>query len=157
MVNFDLSFILAQFIAYLAYTTALAGALQVAINTIKPIALTPLKARYGDKIYLMVMYVFRIALTIVGYFTFWGGVEATRALLPSLSSSIPDFGIFIVTILLIVLGEEFIHALTDRAYASKKAVDSLNTGVTTTTTTTASPNAKSFNISNEALRSELLG
>ena len=123
--TFDIGNILAQGLAYLLFVSGLAGALQVGINQLKPQFLEPLKERLSESTYLGTIYAFRFVLTLIGYFTIWGGSEATRALLPSLPTSVPDIGLAFVTILLVVLGQEVIHALMDKLYAFKDAVYSL--------------------------------
>lgn len=124
--TFDIGSILGQAIAYLLFVSGLAGAIQVAINQLKPQFLEPLKERLTESTYLGTMYAFRFVLTLIGYFAVWGGSEATRSLLPSLPSGVPDAGLAFVTILLIVLGQEVIHALMDKLYAFKDAVYSLS-------------------------------
>lgn len=130
---FDLQAVLASGIAFLLYTLTLAGAVQIAINQVKPLFLDPVKNRNEaptdgtpDNVYLVYLYFFRAALTSVAYFYLWGGVAATRAVVPLLPAFVPDPGIAIVTIALVVLGEEIIHPLLDRLYALRDAAKLLS-------------------------------
>lgn len=108
--------IFAQIFAYFTVLLALAGALQTAINTLKPQVFEPIKARVDANTYLVIMYAFRLLLTIFAFVFLWGGVGAVRSYVPFLPASVPDFGLSIFTIFLIVLGQEFIHAGMDRLY-----------------------------------------
>lgn len=121
--TFDLQLVLATGIAYLLYTLTLAGAVQVAINQLKPLFLDPVKNRKDaptgdvpDNVYLVYLYVFRAGLTTIAYLYLWGGVAATRAVVPLLPAVVPDLGIAAVTIAFVVLGEEIIHPLLDKLY-----------------------------------------
>lgn len=121
--TFDLQAALAGLIVFLLYVGSLAGALQLAINQLKPLFLDPIKNRKDaptgdtpDNVYLVYLYVFRTGLTSLAYFYLWGGIAATRAAAPFLPAFIPDPGIAIGTIALVVLGEEIIHPLLERAY-----------------------------------------
>jgi hypothetical protein len=123
----ELSLILGQVILYFTYVAALAGALQTSINLIKPVVLTPIKEKYGKEIYVLVIYVFRLLLTIVGFYFVWGGVQTARDVIPLLPTSIPDVGVAFVTIFLVVLGQEVIHPIIERLYLFQKAVNNLGT------------------------------
>lgn len=125
--SFDLQLVLAAGIAYLLYTITLAAAVQTGINQLKPLFLDPVKNRKDaptdgpDNVYLVYIYAFRATLTTLAYFYLWGGVVATRAVIPLLPAFVPDPGIAIVTIAFVVLGEEIIHPLLDRLYALRDA------------------------------------
>lgn len=108
--------ILSQFIAFLTWAGMLAGAVQLAINQLKPYILTPLKDRLSEEAWLASIYALRTLITIIGFFSLWGGVDAARDQLPIIASNIPDVGIAIVSILIIVLGQEVIHVFIDRLY-----------------------------------------
>ena len=114
--TFDLQLVIAIVIAYLLYCVVLASGVQVAINQVKPLFLDPIKAKLTDTQYLVVLYIFRAIITGLAYVYLWGGVEATRATLNGFASSVPDAGIAIVTIAFVVLGEEVLHPLIERAY-----------------------------------------
>lgn len=124
----ELNEVLSQAVAYLLYVLALAGVVQVAINTIKPQFITPIKERLEasgeERWYLFVFYLFRIAVTAFGFFGVWGGVAAARELLPA-AHFISDLGLGIGTVFLVVLGEEVIHPLLDRLYTIIDAVELL--------------------------------
>lgn len=120
--------IVAISIAYLLYTLTLAGAVQVAIESMKPVFITPIR-EYLDtvgksQLYLPLFYTFRLLLTSIGFFSVWGGVPAVKAVL-DIELLVPDYGIAIVTILFVVLGEEVIHPLLDKLYSLKDAVEML--------------------------------
>jgi len=146
----DLQAVIAIGIAYLLYCLALAGGIQTAINQIKPLFLEPIKNKLvevdpltADTRYLIVMYVFRGLITTVAYFYLGGGLNSTRAVLNGVAGSIPDVGVAIGTIALVVLGEEVLHPLIDRLYILKKiAADmgEINVTVPTSTETDTSVN-----------------
>jgi hypothetical protein len=121
----ELQTMIALAIAYLLYCLTLAGAVQVAINQVKPLFLEPIKERVTERQYLIVIYVFRAIITAAAYFWLWGGIAATRAVLGGMPASIPDAGVAIVTIALVVLGEEIIHPLVSRLYVLKDTVGEL--------------------------------
>lgn len=136
----DLENVLAIFIVYLGYVLSLAGLIQIGINQLKPLFLEPIKNRLvvpenpnGEQQYLIVIYVFRTVVTAAAYFGLWGGVEATRAI--GLPVFIPDYGVAIATIGLVVLGEEVIHPVIERFYVlrdlAKQLRDTRPTGPTT--------------------------
>lgn len=142
----DLQSLFAQAIAYLGSLLVFAGAVQLAINQLKPLFLDYLKAKLDATQYLITFYVFRAVVTIVGFIYLWGGVATVKATLPSLPATIPDIGLAVVSIALIILGEEIIHPIMDRIYALRDAAKllevlpiALPTGGTTTTTTTTTP------------------
>lgn len=129
----DLESVLAIFIVYLGYVLSLAGLIQIGINQLKPLFLEPIKERVTEQQYLIVIYVFRTVVTAAAYFGLWGGVEATRAI--GLPVFIPDYGVAIATIGLVVLGEEVIHPVIERFYVlrdlAKQLRDTRPTGPTT--------------------------
>lgn len=149
----DLQAVIAIAIAYLLYTLALAAGVQTAINQIKPLFLDPIKAKLtemdattADSRYLIVIYVFRAIITALAYLYLWGGVNATRAILGSFGGSIPDAGIAIGTIALVVLGEEVIHPLVDKLYVLRdtaKLLGEINVTVPTSTVTDTSVSVES--------------
>ena len=127
--DLTLDFVVAQGITFLLYVSALAGIVQTVINTLKPQFITPIKERLeaegrGDW-YLFVFYLFRIAVTAIGFFTVWGGVEAVRELMPALEF-LPDIGLGLGVIILTVLGQEVIHPLLDRLYILRDAASLLD-------------------------------
>lgn len=129
----DLQLVIAGFIVYLLYVLSLAGIMQLAINQLKPVFLTPVKNRIAEDptnmktgeisegLYLLWLYTFRTGLSAIAYFYFWGGIAATRATAPFLPAFIPDPGIAIGTIALVVLGEEVIHPILERVYILRDA------------------------------------
>lgn len=149
--SIDLQNLFAQAIAYLGSLLVFAGAVQLAINQLKPLFLDYLKEKLSEQQYEITFYVFRAVVTIVGFIYVWGGVATVKATLPSLPATIPDLGIAAVSIALIILGEEIIHPLLDRLYALRDAAKLLEilpvvpvdpTGTTTVTTTPASTDDK---------------
>ncbi len=137
--------ILAQLIGYLTYCALLAGAVQVTVNQLKPIFIEPLKAKLDDAQYLATIYIVRTLFTILGYFTLWGGVEATRAVLPEMARSLPDVGIAGVTIACIVLGQEVLHAWVSRLYQIEDATKLLNVDPLIQPTTDSSKDGQTSN------------
>lgn len=139
----DLQNLFAQGIAYLGSLLVFAGAVQLAINALKPLFLDYLKEKLSAQQYEIMFYVFRAVVTIGGFIYVWGGVATVKATLPSLPATIPDLGLAVVSIALIILGEEIIHPLMDRLYALRDAAKLLEiipvpvdpTGTTTVTTT----------------------
>lgn len=102
--------------------------MQLAVNQLKPLFLEPIKARVTDDQYLIVIYVSRTLITAAAYLWIWGGVSATRAVVPLLPDAIPDIGVGIVTVALVVLGEEVIHPLVERAYILRDIAKLLKQG-----------------------------
>lgn len=144
----DLQAVIAIAIAYILYCGVLAGGIQLAINQLKPLFLTPIKdaltkadADTAENRYLIVIYVFRTVVTALAYVYLWGGVSATRAVLAGFASTVPDIGIAVVTVALVVLGEEVLHPVLERLYTVEKIAKELGeitvTVPTTTETTTA--------------------
>lgn len=123
--NLNLDTILAQALAYLTYVGILAGALQVFINQLKPVFIEPLKAKMDEAQYLATIYIIRTLFATVAYFTLWGGVPATRSVLPEFATALPDFGIAFFTIMIAVAGTEVIHAWISNAYQFKEMAKSL--------------------------------
>lgn len=119
----DLQLVIATIIVYLGYCAILAGGIQLAVNQMKPLFLDAIKAwlvktdeTTAENRYLVVIYALRTVITALAYFYLWGGVMATRAALSGLASTVPDVGIAVVTIAVVVLGEEIIHPLIERFY-----------------------------------------
>lgn len=112
---------------YLGHIVALASVIQTGINQLKPAFFDPIRSRFGDDVYLMVIYVARTALTALAYFYAWGGTAPIRAIIP-IPAEIPDLTVAWVTIGLIVLGEEFIHPIIDRLYILRDIAKMLKRG-----------------------------
>lgn len=110
----ELQAILATLIVFLVYAGGLAAGIQVAVNELKPVFLNYVKERVTTDQYLIVIYVTRAGLTAIAYFGLWGGIAATRAIVEL--PFIPDAGIAVGTIAIVVLGEEIIHPLLERIY-----------------------------------------
>lgn len=113
-------------IIYLMYVSSLAVVVQTAINTIKPTILESVKtalqdAGHGDK-YMFLFYIFRLLITVFGFYALWGGVDAVRQYLDFLPFTPPDAGIAIGTIFLVVTGQEVIHPLIERLYFIKETI-----------------------------------
>jgi hypothetical protein len=115
---------LANAIAYLMYTMTLALALQVGIEQLKPLIITPIREslKITDENYVTFMYVVRAVVTIAAYVFVWGGVAATRLAVPFLGF-VPDLALGVVTVLIVIGGEEIINALIDRLNALKEAAE----------------------------------
>jgi len=121
--EFDLSVVLGQVILYLGAIGGLAAAVTLAVEHIKALGFQTLKEQSSDTTYLWVIYATRFVLTLFGYFYIWGGIATIRELLP-IFAPVPDHGLTIITILLIVAGEEVIHNLYDRMVLAKEAYSS---------------------------------
>lgn len=116
-----LSDLVAIAIAFALYCLSLAGGVQVTVNQLKPLFIDPFKDKLTSQQYTLVIYAVRTIITAVAYFYVWGGVVATRLVVPSLPSVIPDLGVALVTIMLTVLGEEVLHPIIDRLYILRDA------------------------------------
>lgn len=114
-------------LVYLGHVLLLASVIQTAVNQLKPVFFDPIRSRFGDDVYLMVIYVARTALTALAYFYAWGGTAPIRAIIP-IPVEIPDLTVAWVTIGLIVLGEEFIHPIIDRLYILRDIAKMLKRG-----------------------------
>jgi hypothetical protein len=111
-----------QAFVYLAYVLSLAGALQLIINQFKPIVFEPIKEWLEESHYLVFVYVVRGVITVLAFHFVWGGTEVLYGLAPALSI-FPEFGASVLTVALIVLGEEVIHGIVDRLYEIKEIVE----------------------------------
>lgn len=117
---------LSNAILYLTYTMTLALALQVGIEQLKPFIITPLRValKITDENYTAFMYIVRGVVTVIAYIAIWGGVAATRLAVPFLDF-VPDIALGVVTVLVVIGGEEVINALIDRLNALKEAAEAM--------------------------------
>ncbi len=112
--NIPLSYIM-MLLGYLSWAGGFAALITGGIDLLKPKIITPLKEhfKWTDDGYLLFIYLTRAVLAVVAYHFLWGGVTSARAYLPGLEF-IPNAGISLVTVGVIVLGAEVIHAWSDK-------------------------------------------
>lgn len=127
------------------FIAAIAAAVQSTIDTLKPIFLDEINKKYGERMYLGVLYAVRLLASFVGVLLF-GGAETLRAYVPTFST-IPDAGIIVVGSLFVASGSDFIHIILDYLYALRDVkrgdadvtrtviVDASGDGTKTTVTT----------------------
>lgn len=125
---FDLSAIIASLIVYLMALGALATACQAAINKIKPVILHPLRDMFSldERAYLILMYVAQLVFALVGMVTMGWDASIMSALAPVLSVlPIPSVGVMLISVLIVVAGQEFIYGLIKGLYAAQDALKEL--------------------------------
>ena len=122
--DFSLSLILAQIIAYLTFIVVIAGSVQTAVNQFKPVFLTPLKERFEEEgnpqYYVITIYVVRFILTLLAVLSV--PIDSLRAMIPAFEIA-PDLMIQAVTVFLIVMGEEVIHELIDKISVARDTIE----------------------------------
>lgn len=127
--SFDLGAILASLIVYLGYLAGMATACQAAINKIKPVILEPIRNTFGldERGWLVVMYVAQFVFAIAGLATLGWASTLTASLAPVLVVlPIPDTGVLIFSVLLVVAGQEVIYGLIKGLYAVQDGLGELN-------------------------------
>lgn len=111
---FDLGAILASLIVYLGFLAGLATACQAAINKAKPVLLQPISDMFklDERGWLVLMYVSQFVFAIIGFATLGWSATLTASLAPVLAVlPIPDTGVLIFSVLLVVAGQEVIYGL----------------------------------------------
>lgn len=124
--SFDLGAILASLIVYLGYLAGMATACQAAINKIKPVILEPIHSRLDERGWLVVMYVAQFVFAIAGLATLGWASTLTASLAPVLAVlPIPDTGVLLFSVLLVVAGQEVIYGLIKGLYAVQDGLGEL--------------------------------
>ena len=126
---FDLDAIIASLIVYLLALGALATACQAAINKMKPVILHPLREMFAldERAYLIVMYIAQFVFAAVGMATLGWDASLMRALAPVLAVfPVPSPVVLLLSMLIIVAGQEFIYGLIKGLYATQDAVKALD-------------------------------
>jgi len=126
--QFDLGAILASLIVYLGYLAGLATACQAAINKAKPVLLEPIRTMLNldENGWLILMYVAQFVFAVIGFATLGWAATLSSALAPVLVVlPIPDAGILIFSILLVVAGQEVIYGLIKGIQGFQDSVNEL--------------------------------
>lgn len=111
---FDLGAILASLVVYLGYLAGLATACQAAINKAKPVLLEPIRSMFNldERGWLILMYVAQFVFAVIGFATLGWSATLAASLAPVLTVlPIPETGLLIFSILLVVAGSEVIYGL----------------------------------------------
>lgn len=111
---FDLGAILASLIVYLGFLAGLATACQAAINKAKPVLLQPISDMFklDERGWLVLMYISQFVFAVIGFATLGWSATLTASLAPVLAVlPIPDTGVLVFSVLLVVAGQEVIYGL----------------------------------------------
>jgi hypothetical protein len=129
---FDLGAILASLIVYLGYLAGLATACQAAINKAKPVLLEPIRTLFklDENGWLILMYIAQFVFAVIGFATLGWAATLSSALAPVLAVlPIPDTGILVFSILLVVAGQEIIYGLIKGIQGFQDSIAELPTPV----------------------------
>ncbi len=107
-------------ISFLLFLSSIAGALTVLIKQFKPVFLDKVLETSGEQVYIVTIYAIRTVGALVGL-ALMGGIGPLVELIPFLAT-VPPLGVWVLSILIIVLGTEVIHPLIETLYAWRDAL-----------------------------------
>lgn len=100
---------------YLLFLAGLGGSVSILIEKMKPLVLETVLERYGEQAYILSIYAVRIIASFIAVALF-GGTATLIDLVPFFAK-VPEVGVWVVSILLISLGSDWLHVLLDYLYA----------------------------------------
>jgi hypothetical protein len=100
---------------YLLFLIGLSGSVSVLIDKLKPMFLETILERSGEQAYILSIYGIRIVSSFIAVAMF-GGIPTLIEIVPFFAR-VPEIGVWVISVLLISLGSDWMHVILDFLYA----------------------------------------
>lgn len=102
-------------VAYILFLLSVAGSVSLIVEQLKPLLFNKILEKSGENVYLVSIYLARTVGAFVGI-ALLGGYPILVELVPFLAK-VPELGAWVISVLLVSLGADYLHVILDFLYA----------------------------------------